>query len=238
MLILQFAIALGYRIHCHRGCRRCHCRLRSTLDPLSVRAFSSWLLSLLFWEVTSPYYEHAKQCFSFREHRELGEVRWLRDYNRGLAGRRESPKRLPSEREILVGLASPWPIIQRSLPPRPAAYCSPVSASIVIRATRPMARCGDGRRQHRPGRATTGQKRRDLWDGRSRRPHAPCGPCIHAWRSRELMRALRGGLPMVVIPGSGGGQPGNAAAAEAWGVAAPCREMPTQRLCGSRSRTS
>lgn len=31
------------------------------------------------------------------------------------------------------------------------------------------------------------------------------------------MRALRSGLPMAVIPGSGGGQPGNAAAAEAWG---------------------
>ena len=33
-----------------------------------------------------------------------------------------------------------------------------------------------------------------------------------------LMRTLRNGLPMVVIPGSGGDQPGNAAAAEAWGV--------------------
>jgi MGT family glycosyltransferase len=33
-----------------------------------------------------------------------------------------------------------------------------------------------------------------------------------------LMRALKNGLPMVIIPGSGGDQPGNAAAAEAWGV--------------------
>jgi len=33
-----------------------------------------------------------------------------------------------------------------------------------------------------------------------------------------LMRALRNGLPMIVIPGSGGDQPANAAAAEAWGV--------------------
>ncbi len=33
-----------------------------------------------------------------------------------------------------------------------------------------------------------------------------------------LMRALRNGLPMVVIPGSGGDQPINAAAVEAWGV--------------------
>jgi MGT family glycosyltransferase len=33
-----------------------------------------------------------------------------------------------------------------------------------------------------------------------------------------LMRALRNGLPMVVIPGSGGDQPDNAAAVEAWGA--------------------
>jgi MGT family glycosyltransferase len=33
-----------------------------------------------------------------------------------------------------------------------------------------------------------------------------------------LMRALRSGLPMVVIPGSGGDQPDNAAAVEAWGA--------------------
>jgi UDP:flavonoid glycosyltransferase YjiC (YdhE family) len=33
-----------------------------------------------------------------------------------------------------------------------------------------------------------------------------------------LMRTLKNGLPMVVIPGSGGDQPGNAAAAETWGV--------------------
>ena len=33
-----------------------------------------------------------------------------------------------------------------------------------------------------------------------------------------LMRALRNGLPTVVIPGSGGDQPVNAASAEAWGV--------------------
>jgi UDP:flavonoid glycosyltransferase YjiC (YdhE family) len=33
-----------------------------------------------------------------------------------------------------------------------------------------------------------------------------------------FMRALKNGLPMVVIPGLGGDQPVNAAAAEAWGV--------------------
>jgi UDP:flavonoid glycosyltransferase YjiC (YdhE family) len=33
-----------------------------------------------------------------------------------------------------------------------------------------------------------------------------------------LMRALKNGLPVVVIPGSGGDQPVNAASAEAWGV--------------------
>jgi len=33
-----------------------------------------------------------------------------------------------------------------------------------------------------------------------------------------LMRALRNGLPVVVIPGMGGDQPANAAAAQAWGV--------------------
>ena len=33
-----------------------------------------------------------------------------------------------------------------------------------------------------------------------------------------LMRALKNGLPVVVIPGMGGDQPVNAAAAEAWGV--------------------
>jgi UDP:flavonoid glycosyltransferase YjiC (YdhE family) len=32
------------------------------------------------------------------------------------------------------------------------------------------------------------------------------------------MRALKNGLPMVVVPGLGGDQPINAAAAEAWGV--------------------
>lgn len=33
-----------------------------------------------------------------------------------------------------------------------------------------------------------------------------------------LMRALKNGLPMIVVPGLGGDQPVNAAAAEAWGV--------------------
>jgi UDP:flavonoid glycosyltransferase YjiC (YdhE family) len=33
-----------------------------------------------------------------------------------------------------------------------------------------------------------------------------------------FMRALKNGLPMVVIPGLGGDQPINAAAVEAWGV--------------------
>jgi UDP:flavonoid glycosyltransferase YjiC (YdhE family) len=33
-----------------------------------------------------------------------------------------------------------------------------------------------------------------------------------------FMRALKHGLPMVIVPGLGGDQPINAAAAEAWGV--------------------
>ena len=44
------------------------------------------------------------------------------------------------------------------------------------------------------------------------------------------MRALKHGLPMVVVPGLGGDQPVNAASAEAWGVTSIPRDTLLERL--------